>query len=214
MTRMLVSFHFALTVAGHTITKATKTGERLMMLCPHGVVRKTAAEIDEAVGVVQQPAVLQSGKPFNKPTDVCVRSTATAARPTTAARVGRQAWAAVNSNCCTSVCCCCCHHSGCAGAARWTRRLATSSSRTGVSAVAGELVLAALAEFEPVLQPRWCRAATPHPGVLTLVRTDGNSRIHHLKADGTPIKSWGVSPTAAFYKSVGPLTSHWLAQPL
>ena len=101
---------------GHTITKATKTGERLMMLCPHGVVRRTPAEMDEvrhrpppppppvlqppptpaspatdrnprradtqsgglvgrrlqAVGVVQQPAVLQSGKPFNKPTDICV----------------------------------------------------------------------------------------------------------------------------------------------
>ena len=39
---------------GHTITKATRSGERLMMLCPHGVVRRSAGEISEALGKVSR----------------------------------------------------------------------------------------------------------------------------------------------------------------
>ena len=34
---------------GHTITKATKEGKREMIICPHGVVRRTADEIAECV---------------------------------------------------------------------------------------------------------------------------------------------------------------------
>ena len=54
---------------GHTITKATKEGKRLMIICPHGVVRRTEDEIAECVatGGFTEPAELQSGEPFNKP---------------------------------------------------------------------------------------------------------------------------------------------------
>lgn len=97
---------------GHTITKATKEGKRLMILCPHGVVRRTEEEIAECVksGGFTEPAELQSGKPFNKPTDCWV---------------------------------------------------------------------------------------DPKTGDIFISDGYGNSRVHRLKADGTPILSWGTPGTDA-----------------
>ena len=63
---------------GHTITKATKEGKRLMIICPHGVVAKNDDEIAKIVstGGFTEPAELQSGLPFNKPTDCWVGAAA------------------------------------------------------------------------------------------------------------------------------------------
>jgi sugar lactone lactonase YvrE len=83
-----------------------------MILCPHGVVRRTEDEIAECVesGGFTEPAELQSGEPFNKPTDCWV---------------------------------------------------------------------------------------DPKTGDIFISDGYGNSRVHRLKADGTPILSWGTPGTDA-----------------
>ena len=45
---------------GHTITKASKTGKREMILCPHGVIRRTDEDIAEVIGVGCEPSETQS----------------------------------------------------------------------------------------------------------------------------------------------------------
>ena len=57
---------------GHTITKASKTGKREMILCPHGVIRRTDEDMAEVIGVGCEPSETQSqarsSPPLTSPT--------------------------------------------------------------------------------------------------------------------------------------------------
>jgi len=94
----------------NAITKCDRNGNRILMLCPGGVVLRDAEKMKQAMGKTQPAPEKQSGDMFNRPTDICV-----------------------------------------------------------------------------------------HPVTGDLFITDGygNSRVHHLKADGTHVKSWGESGTDA-----------------
>jgi hypothetical protein len=54
------------------ITKCDRVGNRLMIICPDGVVLRSADAMGRVVGTVAEPPPAQSGRMFNRPTDVCV----------------------------------------------------------------------------------------------------------------------------------------------
>eukprot|EP01051_Picozoa_sp_SAG22_P004615 SAG22_NODE_252_length_13679_cov_74.486524_1_plen_462_part_10 len=56
----------------HTITKTDRSGKRLLVLRPNGVVLREPAEMDAAAGSMAEPPPAQSGRMFNRPTDCCV----------------------------------------------------------------------------------------------------------------------------------------------
>ena len=56
----------------HTITKCDRTGRRLLVLRPNGVVLSGAATMNESAGSMAEPPPAQSGEMFNRPTDACV----------------------------------------------------------------------------------------------------------------------------------------------
>ena len=58
----------------NTITKCKRDGTRLMVLRPNGEVLTKQEDMEEIVGQVAEPPPIQSGAPFNRPTDVCVDS--------------------------------------------------------------------------------------------------------------------------------------------
>lgn len=56
----------------NTITQCDRSGKRLLVLKPKGVVLRAPDEIAQAVGEIAEPPPKQSGEMFNRPTDCCV----------------------------------------------------------------------------------------------------------------------------------------------
>lgn len=56
----------------NVITKCNTHGERMLMLCPEGKVITDPDEMKKLVGSVHVAPPKQSGKMFNRPTDICI----------------------------------------------------------------------------------------------------------------------------------------------
>eukprot|EP00944_MAST-04C_sp_MAST-4C-sp1_P007906 g7906.t1 len=56
----------------NVITKCTVFGERKMLLCPEGRVVVEIEEMKEIIGSIHEAPPKQSGRMFNRPTDICV----------------------------------------------------------------------------------------------------------------------------------------------
>jgi hypothetical protein len=56
----------------HTITKCDRSGRRLLVLKPNGIVLSDTTAMNIAAGVMAEPPPAQCGRMFNRPTDACV----------------------------------------------------------------------------------------------------------------------------------------------